>query len=43
MSGSIDVLETNWYENGNKKYEKTFKDGKQVSIKEWNEDGFLKE
>ena len=39
MSGSIDVL----YENGKKKYEKTFKDGKKISIKEWNEDGFLKD
>jgi len=32
-----------WYENGQKKMEKTFKDGELISSKEWNIDGSVKE
>ena len=33
-------LSTEWYENGQKKVQGIFKDGKQVrSPKKWNEDG----
>ena len=32
--------ETNWYESGQKKEEITFKSGKEIYSKEWNEDGF---
>tara|TARA_B100001250_G_C19211489_1_gene533803 strand:+ start:360 stop:461 length:102 start_codon:yes stop_codon:yes gene_type:complete len=28
-----------WYENGQKQMERTLKDGKGISSKEWNEDG----
>jgi antitoxin component YwqK of YwqJK toxin-antitoxin module len=28
-----------WYENGQKKYEGTFKDGKQVSETKWDKEG----
>ena len=28
-----------WYKNGNKEGEGTFKDGKEISSKSWNEDG----
>ena len=40
-----DGLYTNWYENGQKEFENTYKDGKKVpkSYKEWNEDGSVKE
>jgi antitoxin component YwqK of YwqJK toxin-antitoxin module len=39
-----DGLYTNWYENGQKKFERTFKDGKLVEIiGRWNEDGSVKE
>ena len=39
----FDGLYTKWYENGQKKEEKTYKFGKEVSSKEWNEDGSVKE
>ena len=32
-------LSTSWYENGQKRFEKTYKDGKMISYKEWDEDG----
>ena len=40
-----DGLHTEWYENGQKDYEQTYKDGRYVlgSTKVWNEDGSLKE
>ena len=38
-----DGLHTEWYENGQKKSEGTFKDEKFDSKKEWNEDGSVKE
>ena len=34
-----DGLYTNWYENGKKSFEETYKDGELISKKEWNEDG----
>ena len=40
--GEEDGIETHWYENGQKKEETTFKCGKEISEKEWNEDGSLK-
>ena len=40
--GEEDGLFTFWYENGQKKEETTFKCGKEISEKEWNEDGSLK-
>ena len=43
MSGRIHGLETHWYENGQKMHEETFKDGKSISYKQWNEDGSVKE
>ena len=30
-----------FYENGQKKQEVNIKDGEEIPIKEWNEDGFL--
>ena len=41
--GRVNGLWTIWYENGQKKGEGTFKDGKLISEKEWNEDGSIKE
>ena len=41
--GKLDGLWTLWYENGQKKKELTFKDGEEISGKEWNEDGSVKE
>ncbi len=41
--GEIDGLHIEWYENGQKKYERTFKDGELISSKIWNEDGSVKE
>ena len=39
-NGELDGLNTQWYENGQKKVQGIFKDGKQVgSPKKWNEDG----
>ena len=32
-----------WYENGQKNSEQLFKDGNLISLKEWNEDGSVKE
>ena len=40
--GEEDGLFIFWYENGQKKEETTFKCGKEISEKEWNEDGSLK-
>lgn len=37
--GKLDGLMTSWYENGQKKAEKMYKDGQEISSKEWNEDG----
>ena len=34
-----DGLSTEWYDNGQKKSEAIYKDGKEISSKEWNEDG----
>ena len=34
---------TEWYKNGQKRYKRKFKDGKEISLEEWNEDGSLKE
>ena len=31
-----------WYENGQMKFEVTFKSGKEVSLKKWDEDGSVK-
>ena len=36
-------LHTDFYEDGQKKFEGFFKDGKKTSVKEWNEDGSVKE
>ena len=41
--GKRDGINTFWYENGQKKEEGTYKDGKLISVKEWNMDGSLKE
>jgi len=38
-----DGLWTYWYENGQKMEEETFKDGKLISSKCWDEDGNEKE
>jgi antitoxin component YwqK of YwqJK toxin-antitoxin module len=38
-NGKLDGLVTNWYENGQKETEGTYKDGKLISRKDWNEDG----
>ena len=38
-----DGLYTNWYENGQKSFEGTYKDGELISEKYWNEDGSVKE
>ena len=43
LDGILDRLYTEWYENGQMKFEGTFKDGKLISSKEWNSDGSLKE
>ena len=43
LDGILDRLYTEWYENGQMKFEGTFKDGKLISSKEWNEDGSVKE
>ena len=34
---------TEWYENRQKKFEITFKDGEKVFSREWNEDGSVRE
>ena len=38
-----DTITEEWYENGQKSSENTYKDGKWISEKEWNEDGSVKE
>jgi hypothetical protein len=38
-----DGLYTNWYENGQKRFEGTYEDGELISEKYWNEDGSVKE
>ena len=38
-----DDLFTYWYENGQKESEITFKNGEEISKKQWNEDGSVKE
>ena len=43
LDGILDRLYTEWYENGQMKFEGTFKDGKLISSKVWNEDGSVKE
>ena len=41
--GKRNGLWTGWYENGQKWVETTYKDGKGISSKRWNEDGSVKE
>ena len=41
--GRREGLWESWYENGEKKREVTFKDGKEISKEQWNEDGSVKE
>ena len=41
-SGELNGLATDWYENGHKEEEAIYKLGKEISLKEWNEDGSLK-
>ena len=31
------------YKSGNKEYEGTYRDGRKISVEEWNEDGSVKE
>ena len=38
-----DGLYTNWYENGQKRFEGNYEDGELISEKYWNEDGSVKE
>ena len=42
-NGKIKGLRTDWYENGQNFSEGTYKDGIEISTKEWNEDGSVKE
>ncbi|MGY8752039.1 MAG: hypothetical protein ACKVKJ_08420 [Fidelibacterota bacterium] len=32
-------IHTEYYENGEKKFEGTYSDGRKLSVEEWNEDG----
>ena len=41
--GKLEGLSTQWYENGKKKSEYTYKNGKLISIQNWNEDGSVME
>ena len=41
--GKLDGLVTNWYENGQKETEGTYKDGKLISRKDWKYDGSVME
>ena len=41
-NGTEDGVWTTWYENRQKKFEVTIKDGEKVSSKKWNEDGTVK-
>ena len=43
LNGKKDGLSTEWYENGQKRMEEYYKDGKYISEKEWNKDGSVKE
>jgi len=40
--GKRDGLHTEWFENGQKEYEGTYKNGELISQKRWNEDGSVK-
>ena len=40
---NYDGLLIDWNKNGQKKSEGTYKDGKEISKKEWNEDGSVME
>jgi len=42
-NGKLHGKYISWYENGKKEWEGIYKDGKEISKKEWNEDGSLKE
>ena len=42
-NGELDGLQTFWYENGQKRFEVTFKDGKYISEERWEKDGSVKE
>ena len=42
-NGKLDGLVTNWYENGQKETEGTYKDGKLISRKDWKYDGSVME
>ncbi len=35
-------IKTEWYDNGQKSSEETYKNGKWISSKRWNEDGSVK-
>jgi len=37
--GKLNGKSTVWYDNGQKKYERTYKDGAGISAKCWDEDG----
>ena len=41
--GEKDGKWTYWYENGQKEYERTYKNGEFISSKSWNEDGSVRE
>ena len=41
--GRQNGLLTLWYENGQKRLEHPWKEGKEISKKEWNEDGSVRE
>ena len=41
--GELDGLHTSWYKNGQEKFEGTYKDGKVINEKVWNEDGSVME
>ena len=43
IDGKLYGLQTIWYENGQKSSEKAQNDGKQISFKQWNEYGSVKE
>ena len=38
-----DGVHTKWYENEQKEWERTFKDGELISEEQWNEDGSVME
>ena len=41
--GRYNGLIISWYENGQKRFEGTYKDGEFISSKSWNEDGSVRE